>query len=47
MSIIALGTPRDTQANWLRAELTALIRDVIANLVASGAWQGARLLPPG
>jgi LysR family nitrogen assimilation transcriptional regulator len=45
-SIIALGVPRDTQARWLRAELTGLVREVIAELVASGTWQGARLLTP-
>jgi LysR family transcriptional regulator, nitrogen assimilation regulatory protein len=45
MSIIALATPRDTQASWLQAELVGLVREVIAELVTSDAWQGARLLP--
>ena len=44
MSVIALATPRDAQADWLRAELTGLVADVIGGLVASGAWQGARLV---
>jgi LysR family nitrogen assimilation transcriptional regulator len=45
ISTIALGSPRDTQASWLRSELTVLVRDVIGELVTSGVWQGARLLP--
>jgi LysR family nitrogen assimilation transcriptional regulator len=45
MSTIALGTPKDAKASWLRAELIGLVRDVIAELVVSGAWPGARLVP--
>ncbi|MDR3531978.1 MAG: LysR family transcriptional regulator [Rhodopila sp.] len=44
MSTISLGTPRTTQARWLLGELTGLVRDVIAELVTSGAWPGARLV---
>ena len=47
MSTIALGTPRDTKASWFQAELVTLVRDVIGELVASGAWPGARLLAAG
>jgi LysR family nitrogen assimilation transcriptional regulator len=44
MSVVSLGTPRVAQARWLLAELTELVHDVIAELVGSGAWAGARLV---
>ena len=46
MSTVCIAAPRGQRPAWLVAEMTGLIRDVIAGLVASGAWPGARLLGP-
>ena len=46
MSIIAIAIPRAMRPSWLVAELTGLVRDVIAALVQSGEWPGARLATP-
>ncbi|HEX3575903.1 MAG TPA: LysR family transcriptional regulator [Rhodopila sp.] len=44
MSVVSLGVPRTMPARWLRTELTELVHDVIAELVGTGAWAGARLV---
>ncbi len=44
ISTVALGLPRETKPTWLAAELTRLLKDVIADLVARDVWTGARLI---
>lgn len=46
MSTVCIASPRAQRPAWLVSELTGLVRDMIAGLVASGAWPGARLLGP-
>jgi LysR family nitrogen assimilation transcriptional regulator len=46
MSTISLGTARGMHPLWLTTALNTLVRDVIARLVDSGAWPGARLIEP-
>ncbi|WP_158742643.1 LysR family transcriptional regulator [Acidisphaera sp. L21] len=43
-SVVAVAVPQASRAAWISAELFTLVRGVLAELVGSGAWPGARLL---
>jgi len=46
ISTVALGVPSEAKPTWLATELTRLLGDVIADLVARDVWRGARLVEP-
>ncbi len=44
ISTVSIGMPRERQPTWLADELLALMREVIAQSVADGAWPGAKII---
>jgi LysR family nitrogen assimilation transcriptional regulator len=44
ISNICIGMPREAKSAWLAMEMARMLRNVIATLVAGGAWAGAHLI---
>lgn len=43
-STICIGTAQDAKSSWMIMEVARLVRNCVADLVASGEWAGARMI---